>query len=872
MVGQTVSHYKILEELGGGGMGVVYRAQDIRLKRTVALKFLSPELTRDSRAKHRFINEARAASQLDHPNICTIHEIEETDDGQLFLVLSCYDGETVRDRLEKGPMPVDEAVGLALHVARGLERAHQKSIVHRDIKPANIFLTDDGRAKILDFGLAKLAGQTKLTRAGGTMGTVAYMSPEQARGEEVSARTDIWSLGVVLYEALSGEPPFPGERIESVLYSVVHEEPKPLGELRHDVPTALESIVRKCLSKNPEERFANASELAAALEPLRGRRTSGSSLIELGSTTKIPAEPKSRKALAAALVVVLALAGASATPWGRSAVGSWLGGWFVGASLPELKQLAVMPFLDPSGEDQALATGLDRHIAFSLSQLQQHDSSFRVVPPKEIVEYEVATPAEARAKVGATVALVGAVERDGADLSVALELVDATSSKTLSSWQHSDDLANVAAFQEDPATAVAERLELDLPRRERGALTEGGTTVPGAFESYLRGLGRLWAAKDDTTEHVADAVALLEKAVRLDPSFALGHAELARARWVSFQEVSKDPEEAVRAGECARRAIELDAGLPNAHEMAGRVESHFGRHEEAIREFRLALDADPINFQARWLLALENEAAGNPGLAEVALDEGIEVRPDHWHARYALAYFYYKRDRFEDALRTLADASALAPGNPDPYNLSGCIYYDTDRLNEAWAMLERSAEARPSRAAFSNIGTLYFVGARYVDAARMYEKAIEVEDDPSRAWTTWGNLAAANNQIPGREERARECYARALGLAREQLRVRPEDADLITQLAVYSAGVGDTTAALGYLGNAVALSPDDESVMFQMGLTYEVLGRREEALDWLESAVENGYSREQVEGTPDLRELCADERYRRRIGRVGDHT
>ncbi len=208
MIGQTVSHYRILEKLGGGGMGVVYRAEDMRLKRTVALKFLPPALTSDPEARERFINEAQAASALDHPNICTVHDVGDAGDGQTFIVMACYEGDTLKKKIERGPLDVDLALDIAIAVTEGLARAHEAGIVHRDIKPANIFITDRGEAKILDFGLAKLAGQSLLTRSGTTLGTAAYMSPEQARSDQVDGRTDIWSLGVVLYEMLTGRRPF----------------------------------------------------------------------------------------------------------------------------------------------------------------------------------------------------------------------------------------------------------------------------------------------------------------------------------------------------------------------------------------------------------------------------------------------------------------------------------------------------------------------------------------------------------------------------------------------------------------------------------------------------------------------------------------
>jgi len=263
--------YRVLGELGRGGMGVVYRAEDLRLKRTVALKFLSPELTREPEARERFVHEAQAASELDHPNICTVHEIDETEAGQMYIAMAYYKGESLRERIERGPLGVAEAVDITLQLARGLGKAHQRGIIHRDIKPANILLTEDGLVKIVDFGLARLARATRVTRTGTTMGTVAYMSPEQAQGQGMDQRTDLWSLGVVLYEMLAGQLPFKGEREASVLYSIVHEQPRRLKSLKPEVPPDLERIVQRALEKKPESRYSSAEEM---LKDLKGYQES----------------------------------------------------------------------------------------------------------------------------------------------------------------------------------------------------------------------------------------------------------------------------------------------------------------------------------------------------------------------------------------------------------------------------------------------------------------------------------------------------------------------------------------------------------------------------------------------------------------------
>ncbi|MHA2062345.1 MAG: serine/threonine protein kinase, partial [Candidatus Sifarchaeia archaeon] len=260
MIGKTISHYKIIEQLGAGGMGVVYKAEDTRLKRTVALKFLPPEMTRDPEAKERFIREAQAASSLQHNNICTIHEIDETEDGQIFICMDYYEGESLKDKIKDKRLKTKDAIDITIQIAQGLEKAHEKGIIHRDIKPSNIFITHDDVVKIIDFGLAKLAGKTILTKAGSTMGTIDYMSPEQTRGDEIDHRTDIWSLGVVLYEMITGRVPFKGEYDQAVIYSIMNEEPELITSHHTSVPMELEGIVIKALSKSPDERYQHADE------------------------------------------------------------------------------------------------------------------------------------------------------------------------------------------------------------------------------------------------------------------------------------------------------------------------------------------------------------------------------------------------------------------------------------------------------------------------------------------------------------------------------------------------------------------------------------------------------------------------------------
>ncbi|MFQ5640257.1 MAG: protein kinase, partial [bacterium] len=480
MINQTISNFKILEKLGSGGMGVVYKAEDTKLERTVALKFLPQGLTRDEEAKKRFMYEAQAASALDHPNIGTIYEVEQTDMGQMFIVMAYYDGETLGGKIERGPQPIDEAIDISLQIAQGLAEAHGKEIVHRDIKPANIMMTTDKVVKIVDFGLAKLAGRTKLTKDDSTLGTVAYMSPEQAQGAEVDHRTDIWALGAVLYEMISGRQPFEGEYEQAVMYSIMNEDPEPITGLRTGVPMELERTVNKCLEKEPSDRYQQVIELIVDLRRLKKETESKKILARTGVKAKTPKKRTRTFVLTGILLGVLILA---------------VAGYFFfapGETEPtsERKMLAVLPFenLGPP-EQEYFSDGITEEIISRLAGIR----ALGVISRTSITQYKQTdkTLQQIGEELGVGYVLEGTVRWDHSPdgpgrVRVTPQLIRVSDDTHLWSDRYNAVLTDIFQVQSDIAERVSEVMNVAVLASERRSLESIPTDNLEAYDAYLR--------------------------------------------------------------------------------------------------------------------------------------------------------------------------------------------------------------------------------------------------------------------------------------------------------------------------------------------------------------------------------------------------
>ncbi|HEX5758261.1 MAG TPA: protein kinase [Thermoanaerobaculia bacterium] len=856
MQGRTVSHYEVLDQIGGGGMGVVHRARDTRLGRPVALKFLSPQHAGSAAHKERFLREARAASALEHPNICSIYDLGDTEDGGLFIAMALCPGESLKDRIARGPVPADEALRIAQQIADGLACAHSRGIVHRDVKPGNVMVSDDGTVKLVDFGLAKLADDgDPLTRTGTVVGTTAYMSPEQVLGEPVDERTDLWSLGVLLFEMVTGVRPFRGEREPAVMHAIVSREP-PASALPPEAAPMLAPMLGRLLAKSPAERYQSASEVASdlrrllALPPARGGGApdpggagattwiSGSSRRELpprSALSRLAAAPRRWGAALALLSAAALVAALALRDRGPAEAAS--------TSLAGRKVVAVLPFKDLSGQPggQLLGDGLSETVSARLASV----GGVQVVSPSPADADQVAAePGSAARRLGANLVLRGAVQRSRDRVRITYAVLDATRGVQVAGDTVTGPNADLFAMQDRVAESVARSLALkpDWPP-ERGSPS---LATSDQQARYLRALGHL--RRYDREESVAEAMGLLEALVMEAPRSAPVQAALARAYLQKFN-LTREPRWVDLAAEAGESARALDPQNPEVDVTLGTLHTRTGRPEEAIAAFARALAKQPEHFEALLGLASAQQAAGVPRAAEATFRRAIELRPAYWEGYSKLGGLCVAQGRYELAAAMFRRATELAPDNARAFSNLGATYQLLGELERALAAFKRSLQLAPTALAFSNLGTAEFALGHTEEAAAAFEKAVALT--PAH-YSVWANLGDAYRWTPALRAKAPAAYARAIELARGELRVNPQDGRVHSVLALCLAKTGQAAEAERHSREALALAPDSPELLFNAAILATLAGRRAEALAYLARAAEGGYSRALIAGEPEL--------------------
>lgn len=843
--GDQIGRYAVETHLGGGGMGVVYRARDTQLDRPVALKFLPPSLAVHSEADERFVREAKATAALDHSHIATIYEIGETEAGQRFIAMAYYDGETLKEKLDReGLLPLEEALEYAIQIAEGLARAHEAGIIHRDVKPANIMVTETGQVKLLDFGLARVMDRSRLTEPGRRMGTAAYMSPEQAEGETVGARTDLWAWGIVCYEMITGKRPFQGEREAALLHAVLHEEPTPPSALRPEISQKLEAVLLKALKKDREKRYQSTNELLDALKqvPEAEQRRAPSNRSAASSALW---NRRAAIGLAGLAVVLMTLWAIWPEDGGNGGNG---GDWDPKAR----RGMVVLPCSDEAG-DRALCTGLMESLTDQLIRLQRQFGVW-VVPADEVRRRGVATPRRAQQVYNTDLILTGMAARQEGRVRLRLTLLDGAKLEEKATVKLNPPVANLTTLQNGATAGVAEMLNTELPSQESAGAARLGTASPQAYEAYLQGRGHLW--RHSEANHLDAAIDALRQSVSTDTVYARAHAGLCEGYWHRFQ-ATQDTKWVTAAEQHCKRAVSLNDQLAAAHKNRGVILTGTGKRAASVQAFQRACSLRPERPDLYRHLASALEANGQSNQAESTYQSIVYRWPNYWVGYDELGKFNLRQGRFEAAATQFREAVNAAPQNAKLYNNLAASYLYLGDLTEAQKVFENLIDEYPNFGAYSNLGTIYFQDGRYADAAQMYEKALDLRSNDYRLW---GNLASAHYWAGARDE-AQTYYERAVQIAEKQRKAHPQQPLLIAHLGGFYAMLGERDRALSLTEKAVKRAPHDPKVAHQAAVTYEQVGRRDSALKWIEKALNRGYPRSAMKRQRGLRELRTDPRF-----------
>jgi serine/threonine protein kinase/tetratricopeptide (TPR) repeat protein len=849
--------YEILGVLGQGGMGAVYKARDRELDRLIALKVIRPELATDPAILLRFKQELILSRNITHKNVVRIYDLGEAE-GIRFISMEYVDGEDLRTILRRqGKFSSKDAISVVEQVCRALDSAHSEGVIHRDLKPQNIMRDKHGRIVVMDFGLARSLGDTGMTQTGAIVGTLEYMSPEQALGSTLDQRSDIFSVGLIFYELLTGKAPYEADTAIASLMKRTREEARSASEVDASVPRSLSAIVSRCLEREPANRYHSAVELLQQLTTWEANPN-----ISAESLSKMIAHPIVRRSsfsldlpgkswmwiAGAVLIIVLAtFAGRMLLNHPRTSSGEIVEG------IPPLKQgkyVALLP-LKLVGDQKTLgylADGIQEALAAKLFQLQEvHLASSDAVDKAAAKDLPLSKLAH---ELGVNLVLQGSVQGNSDKFRVTLGLDDATTGKRVWSNEFSGASGDVLALEDQIYGTVATALALKPTDEEQARLGAQPTTNVKAYDLYLQGRNTLRNAhsQDDYRKSVAQ----FEQAIDKDPNFALAYTGLADSSLRMYGE-SKDGIWAQKATLAAQHAEQLSNNLPEVHLSLGSVYTTTGKNTQAETELKRALELAPNSDEAYRNLGEAYSLSGQSDEAIAAYQKAVAANSYYWLNHNSLGNAYFGQGDNAKALPEYQKVIEIAPDSPMGYEGVGMVYLRDGKWGEAIPQFQKALALAPDSPTYSNLGTAYFFMKNYDQSTKMYEKAVEMTPNDE---TLLGNLGDSY-RWSGHSDQAATAYSKAISLAFQELQVNPRSAAIMSDLGLLYAKKGDAANAQQYTNQARAINPDDVQLIYSEAQVQTMIGKPEEALKSLRSAFEKGYSAQEAWNDPELQKLQA---------------
>ncbi len=843
-----LERFQIVRCLGSGGMGDVYEAMDRELLQRIALKTIRSDIARDAAMLARFKKEVQLARRVSGAHVCRIHELfvvppTATTQGSCFLTMEFLEGITLAEKIRlSGPTAWREAQQIATEICAGLSAIHEAGVIHRDLKTRNIMMTPRGGrecAVVMDFGLAreleptKLDDQAGMTRPGAVLGTPEYMAPEQFEGAEVTRATDVYALGVILYELVTGKQPFAAS---TPFAAAVRRgrRPQAASTLQPGLPRRWDATISKCLEYHAGQRYQSAGEVAQSLT----RRT-----------PDFASFPRRWSKSVAAGVSPLLLPLLLLIPSMRERVQGIL------YADPQ-KHIAVLPFVSSGGnpDNQALADGLMDALSGRLSNLSSPNQSLWVVPTSEIRGHEVTSPSSARRKCGATIVVQGTLERNHETLHVNLAVIDTTKPRQIGALELEDKTGDLATLENDAVIGIA-RL-INVPAGDAGGEGKTQSASPAAYENYLKASGYL--QRYDKRGNLDLAISELQASIKTDPNFALAYASLGESYRLKYQ-LDHDPDWLKTAAANCRKAAELDKQSPAVYVTLAKIHQSSGQNELALQELRHALDLNPRDADAISGLAHAYDTAGQTSEAEATYKRAINLRPDYWDGYEDLGNFYDGHRRSVDAIRQYEKAIELSADNAQLYlNLGGAYVNSGDPklMVKAESAFKKSISIDPTYAAYANLAYLYSVEGQRASAVIAAEKAVELNQSDYVAWA----ILADAYQWVGAKDKLTWARAKMVPLVLQAIQLNPQNAEAQSTLAVLYADQNLRAKAIPRIQAAIAISQQDPVVLSNIACAYELLGDRRAAIEYIRKALKKGYTLSDLKGDPSLQALSGDPR------------